>query len=367
MYDCDVLMVGGGPAGSSCAWKMKDSGLQVAVLDRAVFPRDKVCGGWITPEVFRLLEINVEEYRQQASLQEITGFRVGSIGEQPVSVSYPSPVSYGIRRREFDAYLLSRSGAQRFEGQALEHLERSEGVWLVNSQIRARVVVGAGGHFCPVARCMGSHPSAEEPVVAQETEFEMTPQQAEACSVQPEIPELYFCSDMLGYGWCFRKNNILNIGLGRADNQHLGQHVHDFLRYLDESGRVRFDVSGMHGHAYLLRGTSPRRIADEGVLLIGDAAGLAYPQSGEGILPAIESGLLAGEMLAAKRGRFGVGAAEDYRSSFARKFSFPTHQWLPDLASLLPAGLRARVARSLLHRPWFVRNTVLDHWFLHAA
>ena len=51
METCDVLIVGGGPAGSSCAWKLGQSGLNVVILDKARFPRHKVCAGWITPPV----------------------------------------------------------------------------------------------------------------------------------------------------------------------------------------------------------------------------------------------------------------------------------------------------------------------------
>ncbi|HUJ49063.1 MAG TPA: FAD-dependent oxidoreductase, partial [Bryobacteraceae bacterium] len=58
----DVLIVGGGPAGSSCACKLRRSGLEVAILDRQRFPRDKVCGGWITPAVLSELEIDPADY-----------------------------------------------------------------------------------------------------------------------------------------------------------------------------------------------------------------------------------------------------------------------------------------------------------------
>ena len=85
----------------------------------------------------------------------------------------------------------------------------------MNGEINARVVVGAGGHFCPVARFLGAKMGTEVSVAAQEIEFEMDQRQAAACSIKPEIPELYFCKDMLGYGWCFRKNNFLNVGLRR--------------------------------------------------------------------------------------------------------------------------------------------------------
>jgi flavin-dependent dehydrogenase len=61
MDTCDVLIVGGGPAGSSCAWKLRDSGLDVLIMDRQRFPRDKVCGGWITPQVLEELAIDAAE------------------------------------------------------------------------------------------------------------------------------------------------------------------------------------------------------------------------------------------------------------------------------------------------------------------
>src|SRR5262245_29910676 len=71
----DALIVGGGPAGSTCARALRLAGWKVCVLDRARFPRDKVCGGWVTPEVFEVLELEPSEYRSAGlTLQEITGF-----------------------------------------------------------------------------------------------------------------------------------------------------------------------------------------------------------------------------------------------------------------------------------------------------
>ena len=189
-----------------------------------------------------------------------------------------------------------------FLGEGLINLERSVDRWIANDRISATFIVGAGGHFCPVARFGGAKLGGEPAIVAQEAEFEMDEFQMKSCRVREEIPELYFCSDMKGYGWCFRKGNFLNVGLGRADQHRLSDHVSNFLQFLKSSGRIMFQVPAMHGHAYLLHGTSGRNIADDGMLLVGDAAGLAYPQSGEGILPAIESGLLAAQTIAAGKG-----------------------------------------------------------------
>ncbi len=254
MDSCDVLIVGGGPAGSSCAWGLRHSGLNVVILDKQLFPRDKVCGGWITPRVLTDLGIDPLEYGRERVLQPITSFRVGCIGGLAVETGYGEPVSYGIRRREFDDFLLRRSGARLLLGEALTSLERSDEGWIANDRLRARVVIGAGGHFCPVARFVGTKVGAEPAVVAQETEFEMDVHQLAACSIRSDTPELYFCPDMKGYGWCFRKENVLNVGLGRADPHRLSAHTAGFLKLLKSAGRISFDVPSLRGHAYLLEG-----------------------------------------------------------------------------------------------------------------
>jgi len=346
MDTCDVLIVGGGPAGSSCAWALRNSGLDVVILDKQIFPRDKICGGWITPAVLAQLEIDPSEYAAHHLLQPITSFRVGRIGGPAVETAYGRPVSYGIRRREFDNYLLRRSNARLMLGKPLTSLTRATNHWLANDHISASIVIGAGGHFCPVARLVGGKKPGEPAVVAQETEFEMDARQQAACHVKSETPELYFCPDMKGYGWCFRKGNVMNIGLGRADPHTLTAHVADFLQFLKSTGRIAFEVPPLHGHAYLLEGTSTRTIVGNGVLLIGDAAGLAYPQSGEGIRPAVESGLSAAKDILANR-------LSDYRPA-------PKPQpWRH-----IPSALISPAARLLLTTNWFVRKVVLNNWFL---
>lgn len=177
MDSCDVLIVGGGPAGSSCAWGLRNTGLDVLVLDRQNFPRDKICAGWITPSVVTTLEIDPAHDARNNVLQPITAFRTGAIGGPTVLTEYGSTVSYGIRRREFDDYLLRRSGARLLPGTPLTDLRREGSFWIANDAIRARLVVGAGGHFCPVARRQLTNDFA---VVAQEVEFPLHPANSRA-------------------------------------------------------------------------------------------------------------------------------------------------------------------------------------------
>jgi len=366
MVRCDVLIVGGGPAGSSCAWALRDSGLDVAILDKRRFPRDKVCGGWITPAVLDELQIDPAEYAQRRVIQSITGFRTSYMRGPEIESDYSQPVSYGIRRCEFDEFLLRRSGAHVFEGEPLASVERAGDSWLVNGRIHAGLLIGAGGHFCPVARFAGANARTETAVAAQEIEFEMNPSQVADCSIQGEIPELFFCADMKGYGWCFRKGNFLNIGLGRLDPRALPKHVADFLRFLKMRGKIVFDISAsMLGHGYLLYQETRRKMFDDGLLLIGDAAGLAYSQSGEGIRPAIESGLLAAETVIVAKGVYTKEKLAGYGARIKARFGDSKGDWSTAIGRQLPPRCMHSIARVLLSSRWFPRRVVLDQWFLH--
>jgi len=385
MERCDVLIVGGGPAGSSCARRLASAGLDVVVLDKAVFPRDKVCAGWITPAVLDELELDAADYAQGRVLQPISAFRVGLESGPALEIEYPQPVSYGIRRCEFDHYLLARCGARLRLGEALESLVREADGWVVNERYRAPMLIGAGGHFCPVAQWLQQTVGqrAEEPrVAAQEAEFLLDERQRAECRVEAHRPELYFCRDLAGYGWCFRKGDYLNVGLGREDARRLPEHVAAFHQRLRSEGRIPAGPTGrFRGHAYLLFAHARREVLGDGVLLVGDAAGIAYAESGEGIRPAIESGLLAGDVVLGRgegrpeglarggaagfdgRGRYRRERLERYRVLLERRFG-PRGR---GAARPGPSRFRRAMAAWLLARRWFVRNVVLDRWFLRAG
>jgi menaquinone-9 beta-reductase len=366
-FYCDILIVGGGPAGSTCARLLTRAGLDVTILDKCEFPRDKVCAGWITPQVVEELDIDLDDYRRGRVLQPITGFITGFGERAAPPVRYARVVSYGIRRCEFDHYLLQRSGAHLRLGESLNSLRREGERWTANDEISASLVIGAGGHFCPVARFLGAQLGKDERAIcAQEIEFEMSAAQAGQCAVQPAQPELYFCDDLRGYGWCFRKGAFLNVGLGREGNERLTAQVQSFGRWLVEQGRIPAGLTErFKGHAYLLYSHAARSVVGEEMLLIGDAAGLAYPQSGEGIRPAVESGMIAAEVI--------VNAAGDYRRERLAPYDARLQARFGARPSgiaarpLIPMGLRMSLARMLMRRRWFNRRVVLDRWFLHAT
>lgn len=367
MDACDTLIVGGGPAGSACAWALSRAGVDVAILDKSKFPRDKVCGGWITPQVIESLDINCSHYSRDRILQPITGFRTSCMGDRETETHYHRPISYGIRRVEFDEYLLKRSGARLFESEPVRTIDQTSDGWLVNGHIRCQMLVGAGGHFCPIAHYMNPGKGVEVIVAAQETEFEMTKAQEKWCSIRGKIPELYFCRDLRGYGWCFRKGDYLNVGLGRLDSHGLGAHVSEFVRFLRDTGKVEFDLPPkLFGHAYLLYGRANRHVVGDGIMLIGDAAGMAYAQSGEGIRPAIESGLLAARAIIEAQGKLTAERLASYRGLLMERFR--THdEWSTRIGKKLSPKLMASLGRLLLATPWFSRQVVIENWFLHSS
>ncbi len=366
MIDCDVLIVGGGPSGSSLAWALRDSGLDVQLLDKHVFPRDKVCAGWITPEVVSTLRLNLADYAVGRTLQPFHGFRVSRLGGREVHTKdSATPVSFGIRRCEFDYYLLQRSDVTYHECVSVKQLVRDDSGYVIGKRFHTRLLVGAGGHFCPVARSLGAKPGGEETaVVAQETEFLMSPAQAAACKVDARFPELFFCEDLAGYGWVVRKGDYLNVGLGREDKHHLAEHMQSFCEFLKARGKVPYDMGRKFpGHAYLLYPHATRRVVDDHVLLIGDAAGLAYPQSGEGIRPGIESALLAAQIIRRCQGDYSSAALSRYEHRLEERLGRRSQK---SVSERLPGWITAFVGSKLLSTRWFVQNIVLNRWFLHA-
>jgi geranylgeranyl reductase family protein len=370
MQSFDVVIVGGGPAGSTLARELRDAGLDIALLDKRDFPRDKTCAGWITPAVVRALGLDLADYAKQHVLQPIHAFEIARMGARRVRNAHgAAPVSYGIRRFEFDHYLLARCGAVLRTGTAVASLRREGDVWIVNDALRARLLVGAGGHFCPVARALGARPGKGETIVgAQEFEVQMTPEQAAQCTARDDTPQLYFCEDLTGYAWVFRKGDWVNVGIGRENPHALADHAERFLAALVRDGVLPEAVARTKpkGHAYLLYHHSARPLVAEAALLIGDSAGLAYPESGEGIRPAVESAILAAQTIRsihAHGGAFSAAALAPYAAALEARFG--PRRWHSGQVAQPPNALKRRLGGWLLGTHWFTREVVTRRWFLH--
>ena len=229
----------------------------------------------------------------------------------------------------------------------------------------APVVVGAGGHHCPVAKAFGEVSEREEVVVAQESETRLPAERREALRGFATAPELYVEPDLKGYGWYFPKEDVLNIGIGvvSGPDANLPRRREALVAALRASGHLPADlaIEPFRGHAYVVRRRAPRRLAGSGFCLIGDAAGLARDLSGEGIGPAIRSGLWAAEAVAAHV-RDG-SALEQYADRIVRRYGRGETGWLGRQLGRLPDAIGRILVRAMLATGATRRHVVLGGIF----
>ena len=363
-----VIVVGGGPGGSTAAWRLARAGRRVLLLDSAVFPRVKLCAGWVTPEALADAEVDPDKY--PATIQPFDACRFEFAGARH-ETRWARPASYGILRREFDHHLLERArdaGADVREGARVTAVAADGGEARVTTEqgtFTADIVVGAGGHHCPVARALGEVSAQEEVVIAQESETRLDATTIGALGAAWRAPELYVERDLRGYGWYFPKGDVLNVGIGcvAGPGADLPGRRNALLDALRASGLLPagVELEPFRGHAYVVRRRAPRRLSGARFCLVGDAAGLARDLSGEGIGPAIRSGILAAEAIEA---RLRNGTPLDaYARAIASRYGSGETGWLGRQLARVPDACARAVVRVVLGLGVTRRHVVLGRIF----
>ena len=292
MIDAQVIVIGGGPAGSTCARQLKLGGMEVIILDKQQFPRLKLCAGWVTPKVIELLQIDPNNYPHSFVTFDRINFHIRR-------VKIPKrTVQHSIRRVEFDHWLLERSGVTLFQ-HAARHIRREDDHFIVDDAFRCEVLVGAGGTYCPVYNAFFKeiNPRAsEQKIVCLEQEFAYE-------TTDHNCHLWFFDRGLVGYSWYVPKGNgVINVGIGGrlTSMKSRGQTIRDHWdHFVDKLANLSL-VTGHHfqpkGYQYYLR-TDVEHVQLGNATIIGDAAGLATKDIGEGIGPAVESGILAAESI----------------------------------------------------------------------
>ncbi|MEO5983897.1 MAG: NAD(P)/FAD-dependent oxidoreductase, partial [Ferruginibacter sp.] len=291
----DAIIVGGGPSGSTCASLLVKSGMNVLLLDRANFPRVKLCAGWLSKPIWDVLEISPKEYTR--GLWEWNNVHI-HFRERKYTIKSNG---YFVRRYEFDDFLLKRSNVQIIEGYILRKIEKdSEGYWVIDDQYRAKYLIGAGGTHCPVARALFPKPENLQ-CGTQEKEFEGNLEEIAACRAGKDgEPEVLLHDDMKGYSWNVPKGHWLNIGTGTKVAREVVPAWNKARAFFEGNGTPgtipvssRAVLDKMKGHGYItFNSTYLNACQGDNAFIIGDALGLAQPMTGEGILPAVLSGKL---------------------------------------------------------------------------
>lgn len=313
MTELEVIIVGGGPAGSSCAWKLKQQGIDVLILEKQSFPRVKLCAGWITSKVMDDLQFSVADYPYAISELDVR------MHIAPLRIGLPYfPTkwdNYSIRRVEFDQWLLERSAAP-VESHSVKNIVKEGDRYIIDGIYSCKYLIGAGGTQCPVRRNLFAHSRIKKDQLATlELEFKVS-NAKDTCHL------FFFYRGLRGYSWYVPKGNgFVNIGLGgkasyfKKDDNNIHHHFQLFLEDLVKLkllDRTTADSVKVTGHPYYLH-SHQGEFKKDNCYLVGDSAGLASMDLGEGIGPAIESGIMAAEEIS------GCG---NYQKLNTSRFSF---------------------------------------------
>jgi geranylgeranyl reductase family protein len=284
----DVTIAGAGPAGSSLAYTLAKQGIRVLLLEKHKLPRDKVCGGGITVRAASLLPFSF----QDIVVNTIYGVRL-SYKMVPRKVrTCDKPLAYMVMRDRFDYLLASKAcqaGATLEEGVEVKHIEIKQGYVNVKTNhdvFSTPVLVGADGANSTVVRSLGIR-----------TGFEY------GLGLNSHIPvsqETYSGWDGImgldygvpgGYAWIFPKQNSLDVGAGSSFRE--SKNLRSYIMGLISSYRLgSVNKQDIRGHLMPLKKTATL-LAYHRVLLVGDAAGVIDPLSGEGMYYGIKSSCLA--------------------------------------------------------------------------
>ncbi len=283
----DVAIVGSGPAGASCAAFCARAGLRTVVLEREIFPREKVCGDCLNPSLWPVLQrLGVEAEIRAAPHGELQRVEFIGLSGRSIAVGLPRDAEIAIKRSAFDQILMRsarEAGAEIRESLTVTSLARTDDhEWKINAgEIRARFLVAADGRNSTVARLLGLMPRGEKDRVGLQAHVRIGDFGKRV--VLQFLPGGYS-------GQAPVDDHELNVCLvGRAAS----------LPALRTWAAQRFDLPPDQAWRTITplarRAITPAR---DGLFLIGDAARVVEPFTGEGIYYALRSGELAAAAMA---------------------------------------------------------------------
>jgi geranylgeranyl reductase family protein len=287
----DVLVVGAGPAGSTAAYRLAKAGASVLLADKARFPRDKPCGGGLTMRAVRQLPFSVEPVVEDRT----SSVRLGLDFKGRFERTTERPLVLMTQRSRLDAFLAEQAaqvGAEFQDGARVNDLELlGEGVRAtVNGhKVAAKWLFCADGVNGTTSRAIGLDGGRTYGVALEgNVPYGAVPEDEYRGRLFLELANVPG-----GYGWVFPKGDHVNVGVGgwEREGPRLRQHLARFCR---EYGIPESSLENVRGYRLPLL-HARARLAKGRAALLGDAAGLVDPLSGDGIYEAFLSGKLAAE------------------------------------------------------------------------
>jgi len=302
MQHYDVLVVGAGPAGSATAIHLARGGVRALLADRARFPRDKPCGGGVTGRALRQAPCDITPVVERV----VNTFELRLHHRRSFRRTSSEPLIVMTQRRRLDAYLAEQAvaaGASFADAARVEQIEiGASGVTATvgGVPVSADLLVGADGANGVVAKAAGLDAGIVRGVALEGN----VPWELLDCDRFASTAVIEFGAPAGGYGWLFPKGDHANLGVGgwAEEGPHLREHLARLARAYDVDPAAITDV---RGHRLPMRRVGASTPARDNVLLVGDAAGLVDPLSGDGMYEAFVSARLAAEaILAAEPARY---------------------------------------------------------------
>ncbi|OYT26955.1 MAG: hypothetical protein B6U95_06830 [Thermofilum sp. ex4484_82] len=314
MVSYDLIVIGGGPAGSTAASVASRLGLKTLILEKSKKGRDKFCAGGITYSVEKFLIEKISKEISETIELKIGGFVVISPKGRELIIKYSEKLrKYGglVRRSVFDAKLMEiaeSEGAELIEGKTVSNISKSDGEIIAETldgeKYRSSYVILATGVQDKLGEKVGLPPFKMDQLGAcwgTECPYDMNVV-FKLWSNRKFIPiYLFFGVAPTGYGWVFPKKNHLNIGIG-ANLAYFRNHRKVFQNFLEIAKKAEVlppDFKAEHDRAWLIPfGDVPRKKTysiEYHLLAVGDAAGFVHPVTGEGLYGAIYGAAIAAE------------------------------------------------------------------------
>jgi geranylgeranyl reductase family protein len=281
----DVAVVGAGPAGATTAYRLARAHARVLLIDKVRFPRDKPCGGGLTTRAAKQLPFPVDPVVEDEVTRVRCRLRYGRTMER----SSEQVLCRMTQRRRLDAYLVEQAadaGARFRDGVHVE-VESDRRLRIGGQPVQVDALVGADGANGVTAKALKLGGDIVQGVALEgNLPYERLPAGDWRGTLVLELAALPG-----GYGWIFPKGDHVNVGVGGWGTE--GPRLRNHLRVLCDHYGVRVgELTNLRGHRLPMR-RGGTRFARGRALLVGDAAGVLDPVSGDGIYEALVSGELA--------------------------------------------------------------------------